>query len=690
MLRPSNHSFSFSSWVFYFVFAGLFFFDFFCTNATLSGPPSNSHDKMPNLPFGDINVVVLTDVHSWVGGHRRQEPYYDADLGDVLSLWENLKKHCDEYDRDIFFVNNGDFVHGTGLSQMGVGDEPGNYPGFLIPILEKMPYDAVNCGNHELYSKKNIEYMTRPGGYVDWYGDRYLTSNINKRTRTSTKQLSHGRDSNYDDSNNSPLANRYKILHGRNSKLLVFGFLYNMRDSVAPDAGIVVEDVEKVVKKDWFLQALSEKNYDAILVLAHMDLVDPLVEVIRSAIRTHIGEGTPVVFITGHTHYRGVKQLDDLTMTFEAGRFMDTVGFVSFPKKESVRNNNSSALFSHKFLDANQKVLFQDTLGFSRLGDGSTKNGKDLSTFIDQTRQKLGLKEEIGCAPQSYFVERHVDAKDSLWGLYRDEVIPKIFFSSRQTMITIEEEATNEEDDLPMAMLLSKDSWRYDLFNNATLIVDDIDAVAPFNDTVVHLGTFTAKVILKANRTLNEYQDGDDLTWLPTLPNFILIGSLDKYDANNTKYHLYSHEVDAENVQKILRRLAPEEHGTIKKTEFRSTMIWMAFVDEYWTCDGEVGQLPEWFPTPQSVVQNLNSDEKDYTKLLIAIFIIMVILGLVATVIAMFWIFFQKYLLYQPVMGGGKDDIIEFQDEGIYKVDTAEEIDHARMTSMGEEDPENF
>ena len=24
------------------------------------------YNKIPNLPFGDINVVVLTDVHSWV------------------------------------------------------------------------------------------------------------------------------------------------------------------------------------------------------------------------------------------------------------------------------------------------------------------------------------------------------------------------------------------------------------------------------------------------------------------------------------------------------------------------------------------------------------------------------------------------------------------------------------------------
>ncbi|OEU21815.1 Metallo-dependent phosphatase [Fragilariopsis cylindrus CCMP1102] len=478
---------------------------------------------MPNLPFGDINIVVLTDLHSWLGGHSRQEPHYDADLGDVLSFWENLKDHCDAYGddddddepqnqhRDIFFVNNGDFIHGTGLSQMGMGND-------------------------------------------------------------------------YDDGSQRPLGNRYKILHGKNCKLLTFGFLYNMKD-YAPNSGIVIEDVEKVVAQEWFVNALVEEHYDAILVLAHMDLVDPLVHVIKSAIRSNIGQGMPVVFITGHTHYRGVKQLEDTTMTFEAGRYMDTVGFVSFPKKESVRSENSTSLFSHAFLDANKQVLFQDTLGFSRSEDGETKNGKELSKFIDQTREKLGLKKEIGCAPQSYFFERPVDAEGSLWGLYRDEVIPKIFFKSRQTMEAIEEEATNEEDDLPMAMLLSKDAWRYDLFNNATLIADDIIAVAPFNDTVVHLGTFPSKVIAKANRTLNQYSNGDDLTWLPTLPKFILIGSLDESDAN-TKYHLYCHDFEAIHVQKILRRLAPKEHVVIKKTEFRSTMIWMAFVEEYWKCDG--------------------------------------------------------------------------------------------------------
>jgi hypothetical protein len=47
-------------------------------------------------------VVVLTDVHSWLASHRRQEPYMDVDLGSVLSFWERLKDHCESYEMDLF------------------------------------------------------------------------------------------------------------------------------------------------------------------------------------------------------------------------------------------------------------------------------------------------------------------------------------------------------------------------------------------------------------------------------------------------------------------------------------------------------------------------------------------------------------------------------------------------------------
>ena len=101
------------------------------------------HSSSSILPWGDVNVVVVTDVHSWVGGHGYHEPLLDANYGDVLSFYQHLQHHAAEHDQDLFFVMNGDFVDGTGLSTVP--------PEYLTPILQHMPWDAVNIGNHELY-----------------------------------------------------------------------------------------------------------------------------------------------------------------------------------------------------------------------------------------------------------------------------------------------------------------------------------------------------------------------------------------------------------------------------------------------------------------------------------------------------------------------------------------------------------
>lgn len=112
-----------------------------------SGPASLTQLPRSNvsLPLGDINVVVVTDVHSWVAGHARHGEPFDADYGDVLSFFRRLQAHPTfvSENRDLFFVMNGDFVDGTGLSTVP--------PTYLTPILRQMPWDAVNIGNHELY-----------------------------------------------------------------------------------------------------------------------------------------------------------------------------------------------------------------------------------------------------------------------------------------------------------------------------------------------------------------------------------------------------------------------------------------------------------------------------------------------------------------------------------------------------------
>lgn len=91
-----------------------------------------------------------------------------------------------------------------------------------------------------------------------------------------------------------------------------------MRDSTSL---IKVDLVEAVVQQEWFTRALLDDEYDATLVLAHMDWHDRLVTVLQNAIREKVGAHMPLVFATGHTLYRGFKQLDDLAVSFEAGRY---------------------------------------------------------------------------------------------------------------------------------------------------------------------------------------------------------------------------------------------------------------------------------------------------------------------------------------------------------------------------------
>src|SRR3569623_1870504 len=115
---------------------------------------------------------------------------------------------CHDLIRPMGFLLTSNTWSPIGLALAINGD-----PSHLIPLLEKMPWDAINVGNHELYSDAVIDYMTRPGGFAEWWGTRYLSSNT---VHANSKE---------------PIGNRYRLLHGRSGSVLAFGFLYNMTNN---------------------------------------------------------------------------------------------------------------------------------------------------------------------------------------------------------------------------------------------------------------------------------------------------------------------------------------------------------------------------------------------------------------------------------------------------------------------------
>ena len=411
---------------------------------------------LAGLPWNDVNILIVTDVHSWIAGHVHpdHQPALDATYGDVLSLYTHLSSAATKGGRDLFFVQNGDLNDGTGFSRVP--------PAELVPLLQRLPFDALTTGNHELYKNEEIEYLAKAGGFVESWGGRFLTSNVLNAT---TRQ---------------PIGARSRLLVGKNSgvRVLAFGFLYNMPDH---DDGVAVTEVADTVKEAWFVEALNATKYDALLFLAHMDFADPLVDVLHGAVRAVVGRSVPIQFVTGHSHIRAYRDLDDRAASFEAGRYLDTIGFASFgldaaraagEKLDETRaageQNNAyayaSSSFAHVDIEANVAAMAA-AAGLADAAALPTPSGVALATEIARVGAALGLDARLGCSPKEWHSYASLSAADSLWALYLYHVMVEQALGSNASLIVVQ----------------STGSLRYNLYEGEVTL-NDVETMAPFAD----------------------------------------------------------------------------------------------------------------------------------------------------------------------------------------------------------------
>ena len=386
-----------------------------------------------DLPMNDINIVVVTDVHGWVASRKRHEPQLDADYGHVLSFYERLREACVAKQHNLLFVMNGDFTDGTGLSAFP--------PSHLTPILKKMPWDALNIGNHELYSNATIKHITEDG-FADFWGTKYVTSNVLRAGEGRTLKPLGG--------------SRHIVWEGPTAKVLIFGFLYDMTDN---SPLVIVDPVEQVLEQPWFASALGG-DYQAIVCLVHMDVSDPLISAILARIRSIVGDFMPVQFISGHSHIQSFERIDEYSTSFEAGHYMDTIGFVSF--------GSNGTNFQHVFIDANVERL-QSILGVDNV---MTDNGTEVQSMILAAQEQLGLLDTVGCSPDHFQLDVEISHPQSFWRFFMDRVITEYFFRGSPSSVYVQ----------------SSGSFRYDLYEGKVSL-DDIISVSPFNDTIALLST---------------------------------------------------------------------------------------------------------------------------------------------------------------------------------------------------------
>lgn len=568
-----------------------------------------------SLPLNDINILVITDIHGWIGKqHFRHEPHMNIDIGYVTSFYEQISK-CNN-NGDWFFLFNGDFMDGTGLSTIP--------PTILTSLLQQVPFDALNIGNHELYSNQVIDYIAQPGGFIHYWNGTFLTSNVDYIINTQNNQTIH-----------RPLGNRYTVLHGQSSTVLVFGFLYNFNNA---DSHAHVQPLEETLEHElWLHDALTQETYDAIVVLAHMDAIDPLVYKIYHHLRHVVGPTIPIQFVTGHSHRRyfqtNLNENDPLATSFEAGRFLDTIGFISLPKQStaiklleqsSLSSSSTTAttrLFQHKFLDTNQNVLCH-ALGLSNGCDFRTPNGQALSNKLAVTQQSLGLETIVtSCAPSQYFpLYAPLNNTKSLWWLYLQQVIPTTLFPRLNNNSYMKH---NNDYYIQPIFIQGTGALRYSLWG-PRVVMDDIIAVTPFANPIYQVGmnihNSQLKLLLKA---LHADQPSKDFEFQNLLPSFGIAGKF--YNNNNSnnnniqsvRYDIYTVEFHLHQMMNELRKILHQdgeelpfflpraiyEDESTKHQLLGTTKLWIDFVQTQWKCPSSSEQKGPTKTTKQIINQ---------------------------------------------------------------------------------------
>ncbi|CAE7531907.1 unnamed protein product [Symbiodinium sp. CCMP2456] len=382
-------------------------------------------EQSPTIQLGDVNMLITTDLHSWIEG-RTHESLLNASLAHVVSALDHLRKAADVEKRDVFFFDNGDINDGTGLSATAP-----DHVEFLAPVMQSARYDALNLGNHELYQRNGHGIVEGPAcpvvglnesGYIASWQGRYLTSNV---VWSSTQQ---------------PIGNRYAVVEGKfGTKLLVFGFLYNMEDHC--DA-VSVLDVEQTLASKWFIESLKAHRTlcDGVVVLAHMDFRDALVDKIWAAVRQGMGPSKPIQILAGHSHIRGYRRLDSHASVFEAGCKLDTVGFLSYSFEAN------GLRIDHSNITGNvQQLAGAVNRSVSNL---STAAGARTAHAINTARGRAGSDQFLGCASQRYRLLGPLD-NNSLWTLYMNQVLPGALLDTPSSQIAIIGDGTLSYDIFP-------------------------------------------------------------------------------------------------------------------------------------------------------------------------------------------------------------------------------------------------
>lgn len=423
------------------------------------------------LVWGDFNVIHTTDTHGWLLGHQKEsfpEPDYSGDLGDFASFVTHMKNIAIEKDVDLLLVDSGDLHDGTGLSD---GYPPGGVDAHESnKFLERLPYDVMAIGNHELYIYANTYDMYT--NFVPHLDGRYLSSNVNITVFNSDGEPE-----------SVPVGNRYtKFTTRKGRRITSLGVLF---DFTGNDVNTTVQTVADMVKEQWFAEAIAEEP-DVFLLIGHMPVSYDNWPTVFDAVRA-VHPLTPILIFGGHSHIRDCQQYDGRSMALESGRYMETIGWMSADLEAA--NGNANISFTRRYLDQNRVTYEYHTDMSNQTFD--TAYGRSITDGLQELAVSFDLSYLYGTAPQDYTINQNpYPSNGSLLSLFIADAIPYAL------------SINNTRDSIPSIFITNSGSQRFNILKGPFTKNDQLTA-SPFTDSFLYIPNITFSIANQVLPALN-------------------------------------------------------------------------------------------------------------------------------------------------------------------------------------------
>ncbi|KAG0695395.1 Metallo-dependent phosphatase-like protein [Suillus ampliporus] len=462
-----------------------------CEGGHLHARDAHTHDYLerrgdpqvpltpPHLPlvWGDFNVIHTTDTHGWLLGHNKSslaEPYYNGTLGDFSSFVAHMNQTAIHKGVDLLLVDSGDVHDGTGLSD---GYGPGGIDAHESnKFLERLPYDVMSIGNHELYNYTNAYDMYQC--FAPKLNGRYLSSNVHITINSS------GTPTNV--SVGKPYV-KFNTTQGR--RVTSFGPLINMKFA---DHNRYVQTVDTMLNQSWFAEAIADEP-DVFLLVGHMPVSNKTSTesswptVVKAVRKKH--PLTPILIFGGHTHIRDCYQFDHRSMALQSGRYMETIGWMSANISASKGNNNAIS-FTRRYLDQNRVTYEYHTNTSDQTFD--TDAGQNITRGLYGLANQFNLSYQYGTAPQDYTTNYDpYPSEKSLLSLFIKDAIPYALAINNPRHYT------------PNITIVNSQSLRFDVFNGSFTKNDQLTA-SEYNDEFLYIANVTSSIANQALVELNK------------------------------------------------------------------------------------------------------------------------------------------------------------------------------------------